>query len=218
MLRLGTLLHRVDGTNEMLKEMECTKETEAGDPIYASIPSLNGQQCETSECAQSSAPPLPSGDDLIGRAMPNPYASLPLEQSTMDDYGDGTVTEAAFVNDSIDPQQTNLNDSHLPVDCDRNANAQGTTVDNGANGLNHATPSHVQMGHMPQDVLKRDQAVDGTATYSQVGVCVVGIHSTNDEYVRTERTDTDVSPFSGDDATSSATVPLEEDYIEMKST
>ena len=209
--------------NEMFKEMECTKETATADPIYASITSLNGRQHETSECAQSCATdPLPSGDDLVDRAMPNPYAPLPLEQGgTMDDYVDSIVTEAAFRNDCINPRH----DALLPVDCDKDANADGMTsaADNRANReqLNHATPLHVQIDPMPQEVLKQDQAVDGNATYSQVSVC---IDAANDVYVCAERTDaiTDQNTSSRDDATSNAmplvSLPQEEDYMEMKST
>ena len=233
--------------NEMFKEMEYTKGTATAEPIYASITSLNGRQHETSECAQSCATdPLPSGDDLVDRAMPNPYAPLPLEQGgtmdaplpleqggtmdaplpleqggTMDDYVTSIVTEAAFRNDCINPRH----DALLPVDCDRDANADGMTsaADNRANReqLNHATPSHVQIDPMPQEALKQDQAVDENATYSQVSV---RIDTANDVYVCAERTDaiTDQNTSSRDDATSNAmplvSLPLEEDYMEMKST
>ena len=75
-------MHRVAGINA-IKELECTKETGAGDPIYASINDLSGPQHILPEYATSSFGPLPSGDiELQLMGVCNMYESEEIIRRT----------------------------------------------------------------------------------------------------------------------------------------
>ena len=230
-------MHRVAGVNEMFKEMECSKS--AGEPIYASVTELNSSQQRPSECAElCNVPPSP-GDvlsfEMVDRALPNPYASLPLEGSSSNDYVNTvTVSEASCVN----PQGTGPNTTPLSpippplnnriehadditVSADRISYMQLDHMPLPDEQLDHMTLQCEQSDHLVlpcdqpththQVTQKHNQSDDLTATYSQVGIQRI----ISDVYAVSERNNltscdeiiTNQSP-SGDHTTSDAAIPL----------
>ena len=220
-------MHRVAGVNENFKEMECIKETATDEHIYASITEMNGSQHRESACAQNCVDPLPTGDELVVRALPNPYASFLFE-------GSSEKEDAA----NADTRLTSLDDCTLSTDppLDKRSE-QATYMTVAVELLDHVTLPYDQADHMTQPYDQVDhmtlpcdqvdhmiQVLQEALKQDQANGDVGGILATNDAVA--ERGDTNscdetntnlgnVIPDSASNVVQAMPI-LEDDYIEMK--